>query len=781
MLRFARSAALVLGFAALSLAQDAPDPFLAERILPQNALLHLSIPQSASISDDYAKSNLSKLLHDPEVRPFIASFESWWKRRKTQPVQVGGRVTPSLNDQAREKIGVSIDELWDLLQGPLSFTVYDLPASQEHKLDLVLTLGATDPAALEKAAAGFKQAAGQNGRLKEGEYSRAGVTVRDFGDDAFRLYYTVVQKTLLVATQQERMNQLVDAAADKAFAGLREDAVFKAARARVAGDNRHFFLLYLNLAQTLKQYRRELGDEALKVVEALGLADVPSFAAALGYDGPFIRERYALQTTRQDRGLIRLLAGGTAADPYAASVPSDALSYSHFGFSFVEFYDVLQTAAKASADAERSLREILGRYEQRVGFKIREALASVGASWSSWSAFPPGGGLWPDSVTAIALADPAAFESALEKALQDAGLPLEELSFRGRRIRYVTLSLDQMLGAAPVPLPEAFKFSTTFCLLIEGKTAYLASHPMSLKRVILREGVKSPSILESPKYAALASRLQDGDGESRAYMDVGRTAMLVYGFVEPFSHLVRDLARDENGELVVDLALLPLEERLAELIGSSLTTKRTHPDAVVVEARSNTGASLTTSVGFIGVAAAVAIPALVRATGGGPAGGIATNEMVAEFGLQVIRNAEETFKNSDSDANGVADYWTRDVAGLHSLKDRSGQAIQLVDPQTALADPEGAPRYGLTTAAKNGYFYRMMVTDQDGEAYQKDDGKTNKTRYGVVAWPAAAGATGRFTFITNESGKTWKKDTLGQPVDRWPGKDPSKDGWTLAE
>ncbi|HUR38099.1 MAG TPA: DUF2950 family protein, partial [Planctomycetota bacterium] len=768
MLKFARSAVLLLGFAALTLAQDAPDPFLAERILPQNALIHLSIPQSAALADDYAKSNLAKLIQDPEVRPFIASFESWWKRRKTQPVQVNGQALPSYNDQARQMLGVSIDELWELLQGPLSFTVYDLPASEQHKLDLVLTLGATNPAALEKAAAGLKKAV-QNGRLTEGEYSRAGATIREFGDNAFRLYYTVVQKTLLVSTQQERMNQIVDAAADKNAAGLREDAAFKAARARVAPDNRHFFLFYVNLGQTLKQYRREMGDEALKALEALGLTDVPSVAIALGYDGPFIRERYSLQTTRQDRGLIKIIAGGSPADPYAARVPSDALSYSHFGLNLGEMYDVLQAAAKANPDFEQSLRDVLGKYEQRAGFKVREALASIGTNWTSWSAFPAAGGLWPDSLTAVSLADPAAFESALEKTLRDAGLAIEDLTFRGRRIRCVSVGLESLTGAAPVPLPEFFKLSTTMCYLIEEKTLLLASHPMSLKRQILRGGDPSPSILQSPKYAALSSRLQDADGESRAFMDVGRTGALLYGILEPFAHIARDMARDETGELIVDLAKLPLEERLAELVGSSLTTKRTLPEAIVVEARSNTGASLTSSAGLVGITAAIAIPALLRATshGGGP-GGIAGNEMIAEFGLQVVRNAEETFKNSDSDANGVADFWTRDVAGLHSLKDRSGQAIFLVDPATAAADPEGAARYGLTPAPKNGYFYRMMVSDQDGGAYQKDDGKSNKTRYGVVAWPAVPGATGRFTFITNESGKTWKKDTLGQPVVRWP-------------
>ncbi len=779
MRRFTRPAALLLAFAALSLAQDAPDPFLAERILPQNALIHLSIPQSATIADDYAKSNLAKLIQDPEVRPFIASFETWWNRRKTQPVNAGGRVTPSFNDQAREMTGLTIDELWGLLQGPLSFTVYDLPASEQHRMDLVLTLGATDPAALEKAAAGFKTAV-QNGRLTEGEYARAGSTIHEFGDNAFRLYYTVVQKTLLVATQQERMNQLVDAAADKNPAGLREDPMFKAARARVAPDNRHFFLFYANLGQTLKQYRREMGDEAIKVLETLGLADVPSVAMALGFDGPFIRERYSMQTTRQDRGLIKLLAGGTPADPFAARVPSDALSYSHFGINLAEVYDVLHSAAKVNPDVDQSIQDVLGKYEQRVGFKVREALATIGTNWTSWSAFPQAGGLWPDSVTAVALVDPAAFESTLDKALQDVGQKIEDLPFRDRKIRCITMSLESLTGASPMPLPEFFKLSSTFCYLIEDKTLLLAAHPMTLKRLILRGSDKSPSILQSPKYAALAARLQDGEGESRAYMDIGRMGVLLYGLVEPFAHLARDLARDENGEMVVDLAKLPLEERLAELVGSSLTTKRSLPEGILVEARSNTGASLTSGAGFVGIAAAIAIPTVIRMNSHGP-GGVAGNEMIAEFGLQMLRNAEETFKNSDSDANGVADFWTRDVAGLYAVKDRSGQAVFLVDPATAAADPDGAARYGLTPAAKNGYFYKMMLSDQDGEAYQKDDGKSNKTRYGIVAWPAAPGATGRFTFITNESGKTWKKDTLGMPVTRWPGKDPATDGWTLAE
>jgi hypothetical protein len=776
---FARAAALLLVLASLTLAQEAPDPFLAERILPQNALVYLSIPQSASISDDYAKSNLSKLINHPEVRAFTGPLENWWKKRKTQPA--AGQ--PSFNERSKMMTGLTIDEIWDLLQGPLAFAVYDVPMSDQHKLDLVLTLGAPDAARLEKATVSLKQNFLQQGGMKEGEFGRGGVTIHEFGNDGFRVYYALIQKTLILTTRQERIEQIVDAAGDKNFAGLREDAAFKAARARVAPDNRHFFLLHANLAQIFKQYRRELGDEALKIMETVGIADIPSLAVSMGYDGPHIRERYALMTSRQDRGLLKILSGGTPADPHAGLVPSGAISYSHAGFNLAEMYDLIRTLSKVNPDFERGLEEMLGEYEKRAGFRLHDAFASLGASWTSWSTMPDGGGVWPDSITAVPLLDAAAFESAVAKSAKDAGFPLEELTFRGRTIKYITFGMEHLFDALPVPgvVPEFFKLSTTLSYMIQDKTLLLGSHPMALKRLILRGESKGKSILEDPKYSSVASRLPAGEWDSLMYFDLGRIAVIGYGIVEPFLHLARDMARDETGEMFIDLARLPLEETLAELGGVSLTNKRTLPDAILVESRSNTGVSVSSGFGYLGVVAAVAIPAFLRMNSHGAPGGVAGNEMIAEVSLGFVRNAEETFKNSDSDANGVADYWTRDVAGLHSLKDRSGQAIFLLDPATAAADPDGAARYGLAPAPKNGYFYKMMVSDPDGEVYQKDDGKTNKTKYGVVAWPAVHGATGRFTFISNESGKTWKKDTEGKPVDKWPGKDPAKEGWVLAE
>jgi hypothetical protein len=720
-------------------------------------------------------------MNHPEVKGFTAPFEAWVNRRKTQPAPAGGRPGPSLNEQAKAMIGLSVDEILEFLQGPLTFSLYDVPLSDQHKLDLVFTVGAADAGKLEKAAAALKENLKQQGNLKEGEYSRAGATVREFGDNAFRVYYTVLQKTLIVATRQERMDQIVDGAADPAFAGLREDPAFKPCRARVAPDNRHFLLLYANLAQTLKQYRRELGDEALRIFETLGLADIPSLALSMGYDGPHVRERYALMTTRQDRGLLKLLAGGTPVDPNIGLVPAGAISYSHLGINLAEVYDMLRTLSKINPEFERGLDDLLGGYEKRVGFRLRDAFATLGSSWTAWAAMPDGGGIWPDSITAVPLLDAAAFEAAVEKAAKDGGVPLEQLSFRGKTIKYLTFGMERLFDHLPGAVPDFLSISTTLSYAIQDKTLLIASHPMALKRHFLRAETKGKTLREDPKYAAIAARLPAGEWDSHYYFDFGRVVVIGYGLVEPLLHLLRDMARDENGEQVIDLARLPLEETLSDLLGVSLTSKRTLPDAVLVESRSNVGVSVSSGAAYLGVVAAIAIPTFMRLQGHGAPGGPAGNEMMAEVSLQFIRNAEETFKNSDSDANGAADYWTRDVAGLHALQDRSGQAIYLLDPATAAADPEGAARYKLSPSPKNGYFYKMMVSDPDGGVYQKVDGKTNKAGYGVCAYPAVPGATGRFTFITSEAGKTWKKDTQGKPVDKWPGKDPAAEGWTLAE
>lgn len=781
-----RAILLAALLAPVAFVQEGPDPFLMERVLPPGAILYLSIPQSPAASEGYRKSNLRAALEHPEIRPFIDSFETWWKRRKTEALPAANPQSLSWNDIVRNEIGLSIDEIWDLLSGPLSFAVYDLPLNEQHKLDLVLGLGSPDAGKLGKAASRILETLKKKGDVLEGEFTHGETKVRQMTAGQISLFHAVAGKTLVVTTDRERMEKILSAVADAAVPGLRQDARFKEARALAAPDDRHLALGVLDIAGTLRAFRKEIGDEGLKALDILGVSDLSSAALSLAYDGPRLRERYALLAGPQARGIVKFLAGGAPADPGAALVPAGALSYAHFGLSLVELYDMVLAAGKISPDLDEEIAKAVREYEARLGLGLKEILGTVGASWTTYSVLPEAGGAFPDSVGVVTLKDPAKFEAALAAVLADAKIPVESMEFRGRKIRWITIrpgpaadETDLMEALGGVPLNFAgLGFGIAF--FTQEDRLFVATNPLALKRQILRLGRPGPSILDDPRYKAMAALAPEAERESWSYADFGRGINIFYSSIEPFLHLFRDLARDpQTGELVADLARLPLGETLADLVGPSFTAKRTVPGAILVDSWSNTAVGSTSGVALGAIALAVAIPAFLAAERGG---GVAENERVAQLTLVFIRQAQEIFNNSDSDRNGAGDYWTRDVAGLHSLKDRSGQAIFLIDPDTASADPEGAPRYGLQTAPKNGYFFKAMVTDPDGEPYAKEKDKdgnpaTNRKRFGVAAWPAAYGSTGRFTFIISEEGKVFRKDTQGQPPDGWPGKNPEENGW----
>ena len=784
---FTRGLALLLAAAALGTAQERFDPFALERLLPPGPLLYLSVPQSPAATEDYATSAARRFWENDEIRAFKAPIEAWWAKRKTQavPDPAGGPPSPSFNDVVKGATGLTIDDLWDLLSGPFTAAVYDLPLGGRHGLDVVVGLGAPDLALLRRRIGQAKDVLlKQGGGLKEGTFIHEGVTLHELGDDDFRLHYGFLEGHLVVATSKPRLQSIVTASVKKPAAGLRDDADFKAARAKVAPDGRHLFHLHANTARALTQYRAEIGEDAFKILEPLGLADVASVDLALAYDGGFLRERYALRTSRQDRGLLKYLAGKPGPDAVAAQVPAGAVAYVHAAIDLAALYDTVKEASKTDPDFEEGFAEGVKEVEETLGVPLRDALASLGTNWSAWTVYPEGGGLFPYELAALELRDPEVFMKALRGLAEAVETPIERMTFRGRTIEHLTLGLP---GADELNDLLGVEFGYPLSWTLDGRRLYLSTNPLALKR-FLAEGAKAARpIRTDPRYAALAARVPADAWEAWVYVDVGRVFATIYTMVEPALHVVRDLPRDpQTGELIVDLARLPMGETLSDLIGPTLTHKRTTADGLFIESWSNLGTSYTgLAASLIGVGATAGLMFQRRMAAAAPAGP-AANELIAQLSLQLLRQAEETLRTSDSDRNGAADYWTRDVAGLYALKDAAGQPIFLIDPQMAAADPDGAPRYGLTPAPKNGYFFKMLSSDPDGQPYQADEDKdgsafTNKARFGVAAWPAQHGEGGRFTYIVSETGKIWKKDTEGRPVGRWPGKDPALDGWEATD
>jgi len=151
-------------------------------------------------------------------------------------------------------------------------------------------------------------------------------------------------------------------------------------------------------------------------------------------------------------------------------------------------------------------------------------------------------------------------------------------------------------------------------------------------------------------------------------------------------------------------------------------------------------------------------------------GSRASPERIASSSLKTIASAQMDFRSNDRDGNGVMDYWTRDVAGLHDFTPAGGQPMKLVEPSIAAADAtaSGEP------APKGGYHFRAMTTGPDGP-YDGGSGR-HPSCWAVCAYPRKHAKTGKFTFIVNEEGTIWRKDTSG-PVLAWPA-DLQGEGWS---
>jgi hypothetical protein len=162
----------------------------------------------------------------------------------------------------------------------------------------------------------------------------------------------------------------------------------------------------------------------------------------------------------------------------------------------------------------------------------------------------------------------------------------------------------------------------------------------------------------------------------------------------------------------------------------------------------------------------------------------------AASALELIRKAQEELKAHDSDGNKTADYWTRDVAGLHLLVPKGGGGpAKLLPLHVAAADELGGRHYPgvLETRPWFGYRFCIMTRNAAGALYLADpdrDGlrSTNLDGYAVCAYPSEW-KPGVVTLIMREDGVIWAKDRgtgSTTEVSEYP-KNPEAGGWVRWE
>ncbi len=182
-----------------------------------------------------------------------------------------------------------------------------------------------------------------------------------------------------------------------------------------------------------------------------------------------------------------------------------------------------------------------------------------------------------------------------------------------------------------------------------------------------------------------------------------------------------------------------------------------------------------------------------------------SNEREAATALKTITSAEADFRANDRDGNGVNDFWTADLKGLHTMTRASIRGagrvwddppIALIPLQVAAADadptfhPAGGENVPLDrfspSAPWRGHWFVALDADlslaqEDADrVYRADTGGSppmgrvhHPTKFGFVAVPDSP-RQGKYVFMINENNSLFRR----QVIDRaWtsPGYPPGLD------
>jgi len=143
--------------------------------------------------------------------------------------------------------------------------------------------------------------------------------------------------------------------------------------------------------------------------------------------------------------------------------------------------------------------------------------------------------------------------------------------------------------------------------------------------------------------------------------------------------------------------------------------------------------------------------------------------LVAE--LRMLVSAQEEFRRTDADRNGIQDYWRRDVAGLYTMV-LDGRPLKFITLTAARADP------------------RSIVPPPDGrrpyygwwiEAIGFADEKTpDPRRFAYCAWPEDSN-TSEWVFVVSHQGEVFaKRFDRPETLKVFPA-DPRAEGWRTTD
>jgi len=140
--------------------------------------------------------------------------------------------------------------------------------------------------------------------------------------------------------------------------------------------------------------------------------------------------------------------------------------------------------------------------------------------------------------------------------------------------------------------------------------------------------------------------------------------------------------------------------------------------------------------------------------------------------LRTLVSAQEDFRSSDRDRNGIRDYWRRDVAGLYTFAPPNREPLKLIELSVAQADRRPASPVPGGSGEHHCYWFETLRF--------RDEKTPDPTRFAFCAIPDGH-LPNDWTLIVDHHGVVYGKRIQPYgPLEFYP-VDPPGEGWITFE
>lgn len=518
--------------------------------LPADCLMHVSFAGLAS-GERCKATAASAIWNEPQMQDFVKPLMGMAKEMVNE-----------FGDNMAKETGLTVDEVAGLLKNGFQLSVVDIEMSDSGEPTGVNAILAVDLAGKKEA---IQKLASMIERMLQDGLGAKPELVDIVGHQAWvvdldgqKVTYTFADTMMFAATKPEALTGVLNRVKAKSAAGgLSENVEYVKVSRATAPQGNAMLSVYVDVAKIIARVTKQTSQSAqlTGMMDAMGISDLTAAGYALVQEGRGFTDRFFTGIRPGAKGIYGQMKHNEKPLGTLTIAPEKAWVYfasrSDWGKMIT---GIMDSVAEADPDTASEIADFEKGMEEQTGLSLRkDILPTLGQEIGFWISSSPFGGILPEIVIALELADPGKFQANIDrlgaKLGPDSGI--RSFDFMGKKVGYVNTGIF-MGGMSNGPVGPGLKPSWT----IDGNFAMIALTPQTLKNNISSRKLQRPTISANRDMANGLAQLRTvnpkAGTDAVGYVDMA-TAMTMA--VDTVGHIGQSVAFPES--IPVDMTLFP--------------------------------------------------------------------------------------------------------------------------------------------------------------------------------------------------------------------------------